>query len=145
GGASLGRADAGGRGLTTRGVIRYLADDIEFSARGGRLDEKPGSGGLRKDPAAGEGGLGRRPADQPLAGDGRPCPFCPGNEGLTSPEIAAYRPPGSRPDSPGWQVRVVPEGDPYFTIEEDLVREGVGMFDRISTRGASEILVEHPG
>jgi UDPglucose--hexose-1-phosphate uridylyltransferase len=41
-------------------------------------------------------------------------------------------------------VRVFPEQDPYFVIEEDLVREGVGMFDRISTRGASEILVESP-
>jgi UDPglucose--hexose-1-phosphate uridylyltransferase len=102
------------------------------------------SGELRKDPATGKWVLVRHRADRPLDGDGRPCPFCPGNEGLTSPEIAAYRPPGSRPDSPGWQVRVVPEGDPYFNIEEDLVREGVGMFDRISTRGASEILVEHP-
>ncbi len=29
-------------------------------------------------------------------------------------------------------------------IEEELVREGVGMYDRISNRGASEILVEDP-
>jgi UDPglucose--hexose-1-phosphate uridylyltransferase len=41
-------------------------------------------------------------------------------------------------------VRVFPERDPYFVIEEDLVREGIGMFDRISTRGASEIVVESP-
>jgi UDPglucose--hexose-1-phosphate uridylyltransferase len=41
-------------------------------------------------------------------------------------------------------VRVFPEQDPYFVIEEDLEREGIGMFDRISTRGASEILVESP-
>jgi UDPglucose--hexose-1-phosphate uridylyltransferase len=41
-------------------------------------------------------------------------------------------------------VRVFPERDPYFVIEENLVREGIGMFDRISTRGASEILVDSP-
>jgi UDPglucose--hexose-1-phosphate uridylyltransferase len=41
-------------------------------------------------------------------------------------------------------VRVIPERDPYFVIEEDMVREGIGMFDRISTRGASEIVVESP-
>ncbi|HEV8672493.1 MAG TPA: galactose-1-phosphate uridylyltransferase [Methylomirabilota bacterium] len=102
-------------------------------------------GELRKDPATGKWVLVRRRASQPWEGDGNVCPFCPGNEGLTSREIAAYRPPGSAPDAPGWQVRVVPEGDPYFNIEEDLVREGVGMFDRISTRGASEIVVEDPG
>jgi UDPglucose--hexose-1-phosphate uridylyltransferase len=102
-------------------------------------------GELRKDPATGKWVLVRRRASQPWDGDGNVCPFCPGNEGLTSREIAAYRPPGSAPDAPGWQVRVVPEGDPYFNIEEDLVREGVGMFDRISTRGASEIVVEDPG
>ena len=41
-------------------------------------------------------------------------------------------------------MRVIPERDPYFVIEEELVREGIGMFDRISTRGASEIVVESP-
>jgi UDPglucose--hexose-1-phosphate uridylyltransferase len=39
---------------------------------------------------------------------------------------------------------VVPERDPYFRIERELVREGVGMFDMITPRGASEIIVESP-
>ena len=72
------------------------------------------------------------------------CPFCPGNEHLTPPEIAAYRPPPEGAPKAGWEVRVIPERDPYFVIEEDLVREGIGMFDRISARGASEIVVESP-
>ena len=71
-----------------------------------------------------------------------PCPFCPGNERYTPPEIGAYRPAGSSANSPDWQVRVIPERDPYFAIERELIREGVGMFDRVSTRGASEIVVE---
>src|SRR5262249_59544271 len=62
----------------------------------------------------------------------------------TGPEIAAYRPEGSAPNSPGWSVRVVPEPDAYFRIEWELVREGVGMFDMINPRGASELVIESP-
>jgi UDPglucose--hexose-1-phosphate uridylyltransferase len=72
------------------------------------------------------------------------CPFCPGNESASGPEIAAYRKEGSAPNTPGWTIRVVPERDPYFRIERELVREGVGMFDMITPRGASEIIVESP-
>ncbi len=71
------------------------------------------------------------------------CPFCPGAEAAT-PEIAAYRKEGSAPNTPGWTVRVVPEQDPYFRIEWELVREGVGMFDMITPRGASEVIIESP-
>jgi UDPglucose--hexose-1-phosphate uridylyltransferase len=100
-------------------------------------------GELRKDPATGKWVLVRpHGRDQRDSDPGR-CPFCPGNERLTPPEIAAYRPPTGA-DGSGWEVRVFPERDPYFVIEEDLVREGIGMFDRISTRGASEIVVESP-
>jgi len=101
-------------------------------------------GELRKDPATGKWVLVRRPGARPWDGSVDACPFCPGNERLTPGEIAAYRPAGSAANGPGWQVRVIPEGDPYFMIEEELVREGVGMFDRISNRGASEIVIEDP-
>jgi len=97
---------------------------------------------LRKDPTRGQWVL-VRPADGSPA-VGAACPFCPGNEGLTPPEIAAYRNEGSVADSPGWTVRVVPEADPYFRIELDLAREGVGMYDKISPRGATELIVESP-
>ena len=60
------------------------------------------------------------------------------------PEIAAYRKDGSAPNTPGWTVRVVPERDPYFRIEWELAREGVGMFDMITPRGASELIIESP-
>lgn len=101
-------------------------------------------GELRKDPATGKWVLVRRPGSRPWEGNGDTCPFCPGKEPMTPAEIVAYRPPGSRANESGWQVRVIPEGDPYFMIEEELVREGVGMFDRISNRGASEIVIEDP-
>src|SRR5207249_11546651 len=56
----------------------------------------------------------------------------------------AYRKEGSGPNSPGWTVRVVPESDPYFRIEWEVVREGIGMFDMITARGASELILESP-
>ncbi len=46
----------------------------------------------------------------PAARDGRvaagDCPFCPGHERLTPPEV--YRTGEGAPDTPGWRVRVVP-------------------------------------
>jgi UDPglucose--hexose-1-phosphate uridylyltransferase len=39
------------------------------------------------------------------------CPFCPGNEGDTPPEVWANRREGTA-DSPGWTVRVVPNKFP---------------------------------
>jgi UDPglucose--hexose-1-phosphate uridylyltransferase len=78
------------------------------------------------------------PATQP------DCPYCPGNEALAGREIAAYRKDGSAPNGPDWRVRVVPERDSYFRIEHELVREGVGMFDMITARGASELILESP-
>lgn len=72
------------------------------------------------------------------------CPYCPGAEGLAGPEIAAYRQGASPANGPGWAVRVVAEHDPYFRVEWELVREGVGLFDVITPRGASELVIESP-
>jgi UDPglucose--hexose-1-phosphate uridylyltransferase len=97
---------------------------------------------LRKDPTRGRWVLVRPRTDGiPLTDQ---CPFCPGNEALTPPEIVAYRKDGSPPDTPGWSVRVIPEADPYFRIERPLVREGVGLYDRLSPRGATELILESP-
>ena len=96
---------------------------------------------LRKDPTRGHWIL-IRPKAKPVPQTD--CPYCPGSEHLTGPEITAFRPEGSIPNSPGWTVRVVPEPDAYFRIEWELVREGVGMFDMINPRGASELVIESP-
>ena len=96
---------------------------------------------LRKDPTRGQWALIRPKAP---AGEGPECPYCPGAEAVSGPEIAAYRKDGSAANTPGWIVRVVAEHDPYFRIEDELVREGVGMFDMITPRGASELIIESP-
>ena len=72
------------------------------------------------------------------------CPFCPGNEDKTPPEIRAVRPNGGGADSPGWEVRVLPNKYPALAIEGDLDRKGVGMYDRIHGVGAHEVIVESP-
>jgi UDPglucose--hexose-1-phosphate uridylyltransferase len=71
------------------------------------------------------------------------CPFCPGRENLTPPEIDAVRletkgKPGS------WQVRTVPNKFPALIREEKLIKEGIGMFDVISGYGAHEVVIETP-
>jgi UDPglucose--hexose-1-phosphate uridylyltransferase len=96
---------------------------------------------LRKDPTRGQWSL-IRPKGTAAAESG--CPHCPGAEHVGGREIAAYRKDGSLPNEPGWTVRVVPEPDAYFRIEHELVREGVGMFDMITPRGASELILESP-
>ena len=98
---------------------------------------------LRKDPTRGRWVLVRPPTSGGLrSNDG--CPFCPGHESLTPPEIRAYRTEGASADTPGWSVRVIPEADPYFRIEQKLVREGVGLYDRLAPRGATELIIESP-
>ena len=39
---------------------------------------------------------------------------------------------------------MIPEIDPYFGVEHELVREGIGLYDRVSPRGATELIVESP-
>lgn len=72
------------------------------------------------------------------------CPFCPGNEGMTPPEVLAYRPGAVNPNGPGWQLRVVPNKFPALMIEGDLDREGHGLYDRMNGIGAHEVFIETP-
>jgi UDPglucose--hexose-1-phosphate uridylyltransferase len=70
------------------------------------------------------------------------CPFCPGNELKTPPEIIAYRPDGSSRNQPGWTLRVVPNKFPALGIEGILNRQGEGLYDKMSGIGAHEVIIE---
>jgi UDPglucose--hexose-1-phosphate uridylyltransferase len=72
------------------------------------------------------------------------CPFCTGREGLTPPEVHAYRQDGSLPNQPGWDLRVVPNKFPALKVEGSLDREGDGLFDRMGGIGAHEVIIETP-
>jgi len=72
------------------------------------------------------------------------CPFCPGHEAMTPPEVLAYRAHDSGANGRGWDLRVVPNRFPALRVEGTLDREGEGMFDRMSGIGAHEVVIEHP-
>ncbi len=68
------------------------------------------------------------------------CPFCPGNERLTTPEIYSWR-----RGNAGWSVRVVPNKFPALRIEEgpDRFEEGP-LFRAMGGCGAHEVIIESP-
>jgi UDPglucose--hexose-1-phosphate uridylyltransferase len=73
-----------------------------------------------------------------------PCPFCEGNEGLTPPEIRSVRKPGTEPNKPGWDIRVVPNIHPVLRIEGDLGKQPHGIYDMMNGIGANEVIIETP-
>lgn len=75
--------------------------------------------------------VARVTADQPVAPP-TDCPFCPGHEDRTPPEVC--RTGDGEPDTPGWRVRVVPNLYPIVG--------GVG--SPTSARGAHEVVILHP-
>ena len=107
---------------------------------------------LRKDPVVGRWVIisterSRRPTNfTPVTTEraGDFCPFCPGNEETTPPEVLAYRPQGGAPNSGGWQVRVVPNKFPALQIEGTLDRRGEGLYDKMNGVGAHEVVIEGP-
>ncbi len=72
------------------------------------------------------------------------CPFCEGNEHMTPPEMWASRKPGSRPNGPGWDIRVIPSISPLLQIEGNIDRHGHGLYDIMNARGAHEIVIDTP-
>jgi UDPglucose--hexose-1-phosphate uridylyltransferase len=91
---------------------------------------------IRQDPVSGHRVIyapdrAKRPNDfapeqGPDKGDDR-CPFCPGNESETPPEVFSLRQSGE-PDTPGWDVRVVRNKYPALSPET----------------GAHEVIIETP-
>ena len=72
------------------------------------------------------------------------CPFCPGNERMTPPEIVAQGRNGGGPNSPGWTLRVVPNKFPALRVEGNLNRTGLGIYDMMNGIGAHEVIIETP-
>jgi len=70
------------------------------------------------------------------------CPFCPGKEDWTPPEIVALRRDGSRANQPGWSLRVVPNLFAALRVEGKLDGHGDGLFEREAGVGAHEIVIE---
>ena len=103
---------------------------------------------IRKDPLTGRGVIiaperAQRPKQLGGASDAercQPCPFCPGNESLTTPETWADRPGDSQPNQPGWSVRVVANKYPAVTIGN--VEPNSQTTDGSPGAGVHEVIIE---
>ena len=68
------------------------------------------------------------------------CPFCTGNEFLTPQEIFSVSLYKGEP----WTIRVIPNKYPALNEKENLTKEGIGIFDKMSGYGFHEIIIESP-
>jgi UDPglucose--hexose-1-phosphate uridylyltransferase len=92
---------------------------------------------------------GARPQEmvvEHIAADRTNCPFCEGREKTTPGEVLALRPPGSAADSPGWQVRVVPNKFPALDPVQStwLADSQLSPVDVFPGDGLHEVIVEAP-
>lgn len=109
---------------------------------------------LRKDPVLGRWVIisterAKRPKDFKVIPEAKQispkeCPFCPGNENATPPEVFAYRDNSSKPNEPGWTLRAIPNKFPALRIEGEISRRGEGIYDRMNGIGAHEVIIETP-
>lgn len=114
---------------------------------------------LRIDPLSGHktiiaGERSSRPGGEPGCAPPEPIdrerdPFAEGHEDRTPPELQVIRPPGGRPDSPGWTVRVVPNMYPALRpraqgdVQATASTHG-GLFVSQPATGAHEVIVNGP-
>jgi len=109
---------------------------------------------LRRDPVSGRWVLfaaerRRRPHD--LGGHGTVpgaaatrCPFCPGHEAETPPEVYADRASPDKADAPGWTTRVVPNKYPAVGGGGAHGPGIEGLQERRDGFGAHEVIIESP-
>ncbi|MBU4589850.1 MAG: galactose-1-phosphate uridylyltransferase [Candidatus Omnitrophica bacterium] len=89
----------------------------------------------------------KRPGEfelMPQKKKGGACPFCAGSEKMTPPEISAIRKPGTKPDTPGWSVRTVPNKFPALDTQGSVENRAIGIYDMSSGIGAHEVIIETP-
>lgn len=85
--------------------------------------------------------LVRKEADPPSADFDERCPFCPGHEQMTPPELLTEVLPGSeRP----WDVRVVPNRYPALRPDAPFEEGDDDFFSRFGGTGAHEVVIDSP-
>jgi len=111
---------------------------------------------LRRDPITGHAvlivpGRSARPNEHssvPPATTQEPnCPFCEGSESKTPSELAVIAPPGRSPNSPGWQIRTIPNRFP--TVEPEAaatpgLTPATSLFEPELAVGFHEVVIESP-
>jgi len=83
-------------------------------------------------------------ADKEETATNTDCPFCYGNERVTPPEVMAYRAPDTKPDTPGWKVRIIPNKFPAFIPEGAPKIDRNGVYVQMNATGAHEVIIDSP-
>lgn len=86
----------------------------------------------------------RPPTRRNAAAAQKACPFCPGNEARTPPEVAARRPGGGPANSAGWQVRVVPNLYPAFVPSAEVMSATDSLHRAVPAVGVCEVIINGP-
>jgi len=117
---------------------RHITEvEIRVDARFGSVFSYPME--LRKDPITRSWVI---TGDDPSDGNPRPrgaCPFCP-----DSPNAAQIISTQMGSQGTAWAARAVVHPTPLYRIEGDPGRRGDGLYDRMRSVGAHEVLVENP-
>lgn len=79
-----------------------------------------------------------------ILGNNSVCPFCAGNEIYTPPEIIAYRNNSSSPNSPGWDIRTIPNKYSTFSLKSDVNVNYDGLNTSCMAIGQHEVIIETP-
>ena len=119
------------------GTPHITAVEIRVDARFGSVFSYPME--LRKDPITRSWVI---TGDDPTEGNPRQrgaCPFCP-----DSPNAAQVISTQVGPQGTVWAARAVVHPTPLYRIEGDPGRRGDGLYDRMRSVGAHEVLVENP-
>ncbi|HIE53012.1 MAG TPA: galactose-1-phosphate uridylyltransferase [Armatimonadetes bacterium] len=76
------------------------------------------------------------------------CPFCPGNEAKTPPEVFSLREVNSQTNGPGWRVRAIPNKFAALAAPPEesprLVRSRHGLYLQMPGIGYHEVIIESP-
>src|SRR5215831_8505888 len=66
-----------------------------------------------------------------------PCPFDP-------PQVDSAKSILSVPSEGQWQARVIPHPEPLYRVEADPGRAAEGIYDKMGSLGAHEVVIETP-
>lgn len=72
------------------------------------------------------------------------CPFCEGNEAMTTDEILAFRKKGTRANTPGWTVRTILNKFSALKLKGELEMSEEGIYKHSNGLGQHEVLIETP-
>lgn len=72
------------------------------------------------------------------------CPFCEGNESTTPEEVEALRPENSAENTPGWDIRVVPNRFEALSPKAISTTSNRGVLEEMGGFGHHEVIVETP-